>query len=134
MQTLQRHNDDAAAGRARARRVYPSRSGVERAPSGDELAQNYLAVNQQMLDVLEGPFEKFWERAQAIQADLQAILRSLAKPATQTSRGRAQKERSPSLEVVESDAKATGKTVGRADKQRGPEKRKGRRRRLRGKH
>jgi hypothetical protein len=85
---------------------------VWNAPSGDELAKNYLAANQQMLDVLEGPSEKFSEWAQAIQADLQTALQSLAKGATPTGRGRARKERSPSLEVVESDAKVAGKAVG----------------------
>jgi hypothetical protein len=81
------------------------------APTNEELADVYLAANQMMLDVLEGPSKKFQERAQAIQADLQAVLRNLAKPGTQTSRGRAQRERSPSVEMVESDVKATGKTV-----------------------
>jgi hypothetical protein len=46
---------------------------VWNAPNSDELAQNYLAAKQLMLDVLEGPSEKFQERAQAIQADLQAV-------------------------------------------------------------
>jgi hypothetical protein len=69
-------------------------------------------ANQMMLDVLEGPSKKFQERAQAIQAELQAVLRDLAKPGTQTCGGRARRERSPSLEMVESNAKATGKTVG----------------------
>jgi hypothetical protein len=64
-----------------------------------------------MLDVLEGPSERFQEWAQAIQAELRAVLRDLAKPGTQTGRGRAQRKRSPSLEMVESEAKATGKTV-----------------------
>jgi hypothetical protein len=65
-----------------------------------------------MLEVFEGPSEKFQERAQTIQADLQATLRDLAKPDTQTCRGQARKERSPSVEMVESDAKATSKTAG----------------------
>jgi hypothetical protein len=81
-------------------------------PTNEELAQEYLVANEMMLDVLEGPSEKFQELAQAIQARLQAVLRDLAKPDTQTGRGRARRERSPSLKMVESDAKATGKTVG----------------------
>jgi hypothetical protein len=64
-----------------------------------------------MLDVLEGPSKKFQEGAQAIQAEPHAVLHYLAKPGTQTGRGRAQKECSPSVEMVESDAKVTGKTV-----------------------
>jgi hypothetical protein len=67
--------------------------------------------NQMMLDALEGPSEKFQERAQAIQAKLHAVLQDLAKPGTQTGRSRARRERSPSVEMVESDVKATGKTV-----------------------
>jgi hypothetical protein len=35
-------------------------------PINEELAQEYLVANQMMLDVLEGPSEKFQERAQAI--------------------------------------------------------------------
>jgi hypothetical protein len=81
-----------------------------------------------MLDVLEGPIEKFQERAQAIRAELQAVLRDLAKPGTQTGRGRARRERSPSLEMVESDAKATGKTVGKSRQTKRAERRRGRRR------
>jgi hypothetical protein len=81
------------------------------APTKEELADVYLAANQMMLDVLEGPSEKFQEKAQAIQAELHAVLRDLAKPGTQTGRNRAQRKRSPSVEMVESDVKATGKTV-----------------------
>jgi hypothetical protein len=81
-------------------------------PNNEELAQEYLATKQLMLDVLEGPSEKFQEWAQAIQADLQAVLQNLAKPDTQTGRGQARRERSPSVEMVESNAKAAGKTVG----------------------
>jgi hypothetical protein len=83
-------------------------------PTNEELAQEYLAANQLMLDVLEGPIKKFQERPPAIQANLQAVLRNLAKPDTQTGRGRARRERSPSVDMVESDAKATGKTVGKS--------------------
>jgi hypothetical protein len=79
--------------------------------TSEELAEVYLVANQMMLNVLEGPSEKFQERAQAIQAELQADLWDLAKPGTQTGRGRAQRERSPSMEMVESDVKVTGKTV-----------------------
>jgi hypothetical protein len=43
---------------------------VWNAPINEELAQEYLAANQLMLDVLEGPGKKFQEWAQAIQADL----------------------------------------------------------------
>jgi hypothetical protein len=71
----------------------------------------YLVAKQMMLDVLEGPSKKFQERAQAIQAELHAVLLDLAKSGTQTGRSRARRERSPSLEMVESDVKATGKTV-----------------------
>jgi hypothetical protein len=81
------------------------------ASTNEELAQKYLVANQMMLDVLEGPSEKFQERAQAIQADLQKVLQNMAKPGTQMGRGRARRERSPSLEMVESNAKATGKIV-----------------------
>jgi hypothetical protein len=81
------------------------------APTNEELAEVYLVANRMMLDVLEGPSEKFQERAQAIQAELQAVLWDLAKPGTQTGRGRARRERSPSVEMVESNVKATGKTV-----------------------
>jgi hypothetical protein len=85
---------------------------VWNAPSNDELAKEYLAVNQRMLDVLEGPSKKFQERSQANQANLQAALQSLAKATTPTDQDRARKERSPSLEVVESGAKAASKAVG----------------------
>jgi hypothetical protein len=81
------------------------------APTNEKLAKVYLVANQMMLDVLEGPNKKFQKRAQAIQAELQAVLWDLAKPGTQTGRGRARRERSPSVEMVESDVKATGKTV-----------------------
>jgi hypothetical protein len=98
------------------------------ASTNEELAQEYLVANQMMLDVLEGPSEKFQEWAQAIQADLQKVLQNMAKPGTQTGRGRARRERSPSLKMVESNAKATGKTVGesrqteRAQEEKGAQK------------
>jgi hypothetical protein len=57
-------------------------------PTNEELADVHLAANQMMLDVLEGPSKKFQERAQAIQTELQAVLRDLAKPGTQTQTGR----------------------------------------------
>jgi hypothetical protein len=79
--------------------------------TNEELAEVCLVANQMMLDVLEGPSEKFQEQTQAIQAELHAILRDLAKPGTRTGRSRARRERSPSVEMVESDFKATGKTV-----------------------
>jgi hypothetical protein len=98
---------------------------VRNAPNNEKLAQEYLAVNQLMLDVLEGPREKFQNRAQAIQADLQAVLRNLVKLDTQTGRGRARRERSPSVEMVESDAKATGKTVGESRQMKRAREKKG---------
>jgi hypothetical protein len=64
-----------------------------------------------MLDVLEGPSEKFQEQTKAIQAELHAVLLDLAKSGTQMGRSRARRERSPSVEMLESDVKATGKTV-----------------------
>jgi hypothetical protein len=81
------------------------------APTKEDLAEVYLVANQMMLEVLEGPSKKFQERAHAIQGLLHAILQDLAKPGSQTGRSRARRERSPSLEMVESDVKATGKTV-----------------------
>jgi hypothetical protein len=81
------------------------------APTNKELAEVYLVAKQMMLDILEGPSKKFQERAQAIQAELHAVLLDLAKSGTQTGRSQARRERSPSLEMVESNVKATGKTV-----------------------
>jgi hypothetical protein len=48
-------------------------------PSGDELAEVYLAANERMLNVLKGPSEQFQGRSQAIQAELQEALQALAK-------------------------------------------------------
>jgi hypothetical protein len=79
------------------------------APTNEELAEIYLVAKLMMLDVLEGPNEKFQERAHAIQAELHAVLLDLAKSGPQMGRSRARRERSPSLEMVESDVKATGK-------------------------
>jgi hypothetical protein len=42
---------------------------------------------------------------------LHSVLQDLAKPGTQTGRSRARRELSPSVEMVKSDVKATGKTV-----------------------
>jgi hypothetical protein len=81
------------------------------APINEELAEVYLVAKQMMLDVLGGPSKKFQERALAIQAELHAVLLDLAKSGTQTGRSRARRERSPFLEMVESDVKATGKIV-----------------------
>jgi hypothetical protein len=77
------------------------------AQTNEKMAEVYLVANQMMLDVLEGPSEKFQERAQAIQAELHAVLQDLAK----RGRSRARRERSPSVKMVESNVKATGKTV-----------------------
>jgi hypothetical protein len=81
------------------------------APTNEELAEVYLVAKQMMLGILEGPSEKFQERAQAIQAELHAVLLDLAKSSIHTGQSRAQRERSPSMEMVESNVKATGKTT-----------------------
>jgi hypothetical protein len=107
---------------------------VWNAPNGsDELAENYLAANKQILNVLEGPSKKFQARAQAIHADLQVNLRNLAKPDTQTSLGRARRERFSTVEMLESDAKAAGKAMGESRQTKRAREEKGvRRRSLRG--
>jgi hypothetical protein len=98
------------------------------APTNKRLAEIYLVAKQMMLDVLKGPSKKFQERAQAIQAELHAVLLDLAKSGTQMGRSRARRERSPSLEMVESNVKATGKTAveirqtKRAQEKRGAQK------------
>jgi hypothetical protein len=81
------------------------------APTNEELAEVSLVAKHMMLHVLEGPSEKFQERAQAIQAELHAVLQDSANSGTQMGRSRARRERSPSVEMLESDVKATGKTV-----------------------
>jgi hypothetical protein len=53
---------DAASGRAREGKVF-CLDQVWNAPSADELVEEYLAANQHMLDVLEGPSKKFQERS-----------------------------------------------------------------------
>jgi hypothetical protein len=98
------------------------------APTNEELAEIYLVAKQMMLDVLEGPSKKFRERAKAIQAELHAVLLDLAKSGTQMGRSRARRERSPFVEMFESDVKATGKTVAesrqttRAQEEKGAQK------------
>jgi hypothetical protein len=81
------------------------------APTNEELAEIYLVAKQMMLDVLEGPSERLQERAKAIQAELHAVFPDLAKAGTQMGRSRARRERSSSVEMFESDVKATGKTA-----------------------
>jgi hypothetical protein len=96
--------------------------------TNEELAEVYLVAKQMMLDVLEGPSENFQKRAQAIRAELHAFLLDLAKPGTQTGRSQAWRERSPSVEMLESNGKATGKTVAenrqtkRAQEEKGAQK------------
>jgi hypothetical protein len=79
--------------------------------TSEELAEVYLVAKQMMLDVLEGPSKKIQDRAQAIEAELHAVLQDLAKSSTQMGRSRARRERSPSVEMLESDVKATGRIV-----------------------
>jgi hypothetical protein len=81
------------------------------APTNEELAEIYLVAKQMMLDVLKGFSENFQERAKAIQAALHAVLLALAKSGTQMGRSRARRERSPFVEMFESDVKETGKSV-----------------------
>jgi hypothetical protein len=81
------------------------------APTNEELAEIYLVAKQMMRDLLEGPSKKFQERAKAIKAKLHAVLLDLAKSGTQMGRSQARRERSPSVEMFESDVKATGKTA-----------------------
>jgi hypothetical protein len=78
--------------------------------TNEELAKIYLVAKQMMLDVFEGPSEKFQARAKAIQAELHAVL-DLVKSGIQMGRSRARRERSPSVEMLESDVKAMGKTA-----------------------
>jgi hypothetical protein len=81
------------------------------APTNEKLLEIYLVAKQMMLDVLEGPSKKFQERAKAIQTELHAVLLDLAKSGTQMGQSRARRERSPSVEMLESNVKATGKTA-----------------------
>jgi hypothetical protein len=55
-------------------------------PTNEELAEIYLVAKQMMLDVLEGPSEKFQKRAKAIQAELHAVLLDVDKSGTQMGR------------------------------------------------
>jgi hypothetical protein len=68
-------------------------------------------AKQMMLDVLESSSKEFQARAKTIQLELHAVLLDLAKSGTQMGRSRAQRKRSPSVEMLEYDVKATGKTA-----------------------
>jgi hypothetical protein len=64
-----------------------------------------------MTDMLAAPTKKFQRRSKALSKKLGEALRDLAKGATPKVKAWAKKERSPSMEIVESGAKATSKSA-----------------------
>jgi hypothetical protein len=78
-------------------------------PNNTELNEAYLTASQNMTDILAAPIEMLQNRSQALSEELEEALRDLATGATPKTKARARRERSPSVEMVESGAKAAGK-------------------------
>jgi hypothetical protein len=73
------------------------------------MAAAYLAASQQMTDLLATPNEQVQNRAQVISGELGQALKDMAKEDTPKVKAQTRRERSPSLEMVESGARAAGK-------------------------
>jgi hypothetical protein len=71
--------------------------------------QAYLAASDQMADLQTTPNEQFKSRAQVISQELAQALKDMAKGETPKVKAQTRRERSPSVEMVESGARAAGK-------------------------
>jgi intracellular sulfur oxidation DsrE/DsrF family protein len=74
-----------------------------------EMNQAYVAASEQMADLLTTPNEQFQERAYTISQELGQALNDKAKGVTPRVKAQARRERSPSVELVESGARAAGR-------------------------
>jgi DNA anti-recombination protein RmuC len=78
-------------------------------PNNTEMDQAYLAASDQMADLLTTPNEQFQSRAHVISQELGQTLKDMVKGVTPKVKAQTRRERSPSVELVESGARAAGK-------------------------
>jgi hypothetical protein len=89
------------------------------------MAEAYLTASQRMTDMLATPTEEFQNRSQALSEELADALKDLAKEVTPKVKARARRDRSPSVEMVESGAKAAGKATEESRQQKRAREEKG---------
>jgi hypothetical protein len=94
-------------------------------PNNTEMNEAYLTASQNMTDVLAAPIEMLRNRSQVLSEELEEALRDLTRGATPKTKARARRERSPSVEMVESGAKAAGKVKEESRQQKRARKEKG---------
>jgi hypothetical protein len=82
---------------------------VWNSPSNAEMNQAYLAASDQMAGLKEAPNEQFQNRAYVISNELGQALKKMAKGTTPKAEAQTRRERSPSVEMVESGARTAGK-------------------------
>jgi hypothetical protein len=78
-------------------------------PNNTKMDQAYLAASDQMADLLTTPNEQFQNRAHVIRQELGQALKDMAKGDTPKVKAQARRERSPSIELVESGARVATK-------------------------
>jgi hypothetical protein len=78
-------------------------------PNNTEMDQAYLAASNQMADLLTTPNEQFQSRAHVISQQLGQALKNMAKGDTPKVKAQTRRERSPSIDVVESGARVATK-------------------------
>jgi hypothetical protein len=69
----------------------------------------YLAASDEMAGLKETPNEQFQNRAYVISEELGQALKKMAKGTTPKAEAQTRRERSPSVEMVESGARTAGK-------------------------
>jgi hypothetical protein len=91
---------------------------VWNSPTNAEMNQAYLAASDEMAGLKEAPNEQFQNRAYVISEELGQALKKMAKGTTPKAEAQTRRERSPSVEMVESGARTagTGKEEGRQQK------------------
>jgi hypothetical protein len=78
--------------------------------SNADMNQAYLAASDEMTGLKEAPNEQLQNRAYVISHELGQALKRLAKGPTPKAEAQTRRERSPSVEMVESGARTTGKS------------------------
>jgi hypothetical protein len=83
---------------------------VWNSPSNAEMNQAYMAASDEMAGLKGAPNEQFQNRAYVISHELGQALKKMAKGTTPKAKAQTRRERSPSVEMVESGARTMGKS------------------------
>jgi hypothetical protein len=78
-------------------------------PNNTKMDQAYLAASDQMADLLTTSNKQFQARVHTISQELGQALKDMAKGVTPKVKAQTRRERSPSVELVESGARAAGR-------------------------